>query len=481
MQLRFQPVSKAYPYPEIVTGEAWTVHGTPNNKLGGTTDNQNKVMTVPLNRECENCGINHGREIRRHELGHAKWSPKTIGKLKPGVRPEALHLLEEVRINKLLFEAGLGSTNWSICEELVRARTRQLIEKGSIAELIMYGLAAYTLSDNPDKDSSYYRSVPGREYKVFSDAMQDAMNETQFTTLRRADIKYARSVVFAYVSKLVDGYYTYGNISYRRVQKLAEPLSAILNMFLDRPNEQEIFASESTVGEGESENQDGESVEEGGTGDGDLEKRMRKALAERMTYTSTTEMGFWGDMTIVKPPLPVNLTARLKAGRAYRPADFGYNPKYINRFCIDKKIFKQKQTVLGGTILIDASGSMSFDGKDILDILQLLPAATIAMYNGYGNVGTLRIIAKAGHRVHQDYLDMHSGSGNVVDGPALDWLSTMPPRRIWVSDMHVFGGSGATNGYNLLKYCYDMVTKHRIINLQNIEEVKEHAIKLNMI
>ena len=481
MQSRFQPVSKAYPYPEIVTGKAWTVHGTPNNKLGGTTDNLNNVMTVPLNRECENCGVNHGRQIRRHELGHAKWSPKTMGKLKPGVRPEAIHLLEEVRINKLLFEAGLGSTDWVMCEELVRAKTRQLIEKGSIAELIMYGLAAYSLSLNPDHGSSYHKSVPGREYKVFTDAMQDAMNETQFTTLRRADIKYARSVVFAYISKLVDGYYRFGSISYRRVQKLAEPLSAILNMFLDRPNKQEIFASEDTNSEGESENQDGESVEENGVGDGDLERRMRKALAERMTYTSTTEMGYWGDMTIIKPPLPVNLTARLKAGRAYRPADFGYNPKYINRFCIDKKIFKQKQTVLGGTILIDASGSMSFDGKDILDILQLLPAATIAMYNGFGNSGYLRIIAKSGHRVHEDYLNTHSGSGNVVDGPALDWLSTMPPRRIWVSDMHVFGGSGATNGYNLLKYCYDMVTKHRIINLQNIQEVKEHAIKLNMI
>ena len=50
---------------------------------------------------------------------------------------------------------------------------------------------------------------------------------------------------------------------------------------------------------------------------------MRKVPAQRMTYTSTTEMGYWGDMTIVKPPLPVNLTARLKAGRAYRPVDFG--------------------------------------------------------------------------------------------------------------------------------------------------------------
>ena len=65
--------------------------------------------------------------------------------------------------------------------------------------------------------------------------------------MRRADIKYARSVVFAYISKLVDGYYRFGSISYRRVQKLAEPLSAILNMFLDRPNEQEKFSSEDTI------------------------------------------------------------------------------------------------------------------------------------------------------------------------------------------------------------------------------------------
>ena len=71
------------------------------------------------------------------------------------------------------------------------------------------------------------------------------------------------------------------------------------------------------------------------------------------------------------------------------------------------------------------------------------------MYNGFGN--TVVTYYSKFIRVHEDYLDRNSGSV-VVDGPALDWLSTMPPRRIWVSDMHVFGGSGATNGYNLLKY-----------------------------
>ena len=100
--------SKAYPYPEIVTGEKWEVIGTVNNSPDGSTDNLNRQMTVPLDRECTECGINHSRMIRRHELGHAKWSPKTMGKLKPGVRAEAVHVLEEVRINHLLYENQLA-------------------------------------------------------------------------------------------------------------------------------------------------------------------------------------------------------------------------------------------------------------------------------------------------------------------------------------------------------------------------------------
>ena len=87
-------------------------------------------------------------------------------------------------------------------------------------------------------------------------------------------------------------------------------------------------------------------------------------------------------------------------------------------------------------------------------------------------------------RVDNKYLANHSGKGNVVDGPALEWLATMPARRIWVSDMHVFGAEGrggASAGYNLIKECYDICTKHKIINLKDIDEVKEHALKLNTV
>jgi hypothetical protein len=57
----------------------------------------------------------------------------------------------------------------------------------------------------------------------------------------------------------------------------------------------------------------------------------------------------------------------------------------------------------------------------------------------------------------------------------------MPSRRIWVSDMHVFGAGNNSNGFNLLKYCYDVCLKSNIINLKDIQEVKEHALKLNVV
>ena len=208
---------------------------------------------------------------------------------------------------------------------------------------------------------------------------------------------------------------------------------------------------------------------------------MRTDLQHDMLYRTSQGHGTWGKMEIMTPPMSVNLRSRINHGRAYRPMEYGYNPKYINRYLVDKKIFKQKQRVKGGTILIDASGSMSFSGQDILEIMMMLPAVNIAMYNGNWEKGWLHIIAKNGMRVDDKYLDEYTGGGNVVDGPALRWLAEMPERRIWVSDMKVFGTGEHSNGYNLLRDCYDICTQNKIINLKDIEEVKEHALKLNQV
>jgi len=472
--------SKAYPYPEIVTGEKWEVVGTINNSPDGSTDNLNRQMTVPLDRECTECGINHSRMIRRHELGHAKWSPKTMGKLKPGVRAEAVHVLEEVRVNHLLYENKLALSEPSKCLDVIQQETMKLVYESGIAEIILMGLASKWKVPDIDTNRRYASYKYNDEWVVMSACFNMIRNDDTVTDYRKQQIIYAERIIARFFQSITN--HGYGQtISYRKVQKYAEPLSAILDMFRDAPTQDEVYKpkpkSHTAPGIDESEGNAEESNELGG---GSLEQRTRDDLAE-LLYRSTQGEGRWGEMFTHQPPLSVNLQSRLKNGRSYRPADFGYNPKYINRYCIDKKIFKQKMTALGGTILIDASGSMSFNGEDILEVMQQLPAVTIAMYNGTGDTGDLRIIAKNGKRVTEKYLDNHSGYGNVVDGPALEWLGTQPARRIWVSDMHVFGAHGDTAGFNLMADVNKIVRKYNIINLKNIEEVKEHALKLNVV
>ena len=494
---------KAYPYPEIVTGEQWHVLENTEHDPQPRTDNLNKQMYVPMDRECEYCGINHSRMIRRHELGHAKWSPKTMGKLMRGTRAEAVHALEEVRINYLLQHKGnLGVDELMVCQEELEHKIPHIRFTGSIADIILHLLDSYTYVPNKSGYNHY-----GQQFDIAKDYLSKAQVSSELTDLRKAQLDFAINTALSYIRRLTT--HKWNQLpSYRKVQKLAEKLSVILNEFIDKPNPDEV-RTQPGQGQGnkledcQNENGDGESCSEsdekcepckdkqaeqheGGelTGDSEvdrLNKRMRKELIETMTYRTSDGVGRWGEMDTLEPPLTVNLQGRLKNNRMYRPADFGYNPKYINRYCIDRKIFKQKQNVKGGTILIDASGSMSFNGQDILEIMQMLPAVNIAMYNGYGHTGTLRVIARNGMRVDDNYLDRYSGGGNVVDGPALRWLASMPPRRIWVSDMYVFGAGNNSSGFNLIKECYDLCTQNKIINLKDIEEVKEHALKLNTV
>jgi len=497
--------NKPYPYPEIITGTEWQVRETLNGQ-GACTDNLNYQMTVPLDRECEYCGCNHGRMVRRHELGHVKWSPKTMGKLSPQTRKEAVEVLEEIRVNYLMYINNLGINEPTMCLEMFRMKLIQLIEKGSIAEIILYGLACMWKTNEIDEDHKYvnpyeasngfykkdkYRRAQYESYHKWSSefiALKEIMakfrTEPNVSQIRQAELEFAHNQMYHFYSKLIKVRHNNStSISYRKVQKIAEELSLVLDTFMDKP-EESIYqqpSQDNLEESGEnSNNQDAKS----GVGDTvkDLEERMRKSLIEEMQYNSSSGIGKWGTMTIHKPPLTDNLQARLKNGRQYRPADFGYNPKYINRYCIDKKIFKQKQHVLGGTILIDASGSMNFSANDLLEIMQLLPAVNIAMYNGSYNTGDLRVIAKNGMRVNQNYLYKHKGRGNVIDGPALEWLASQPPRRIWVSDMHVFGIHGKnSSGMNLMRDVLQICTSNKIINLKDIDEVKEHAIKLNMV
>jgi hypothetical protein len=78
--------------------------------------------------------------------------------------------------------------------------------------------------------------------------------------------------------------------------------------------------------------------------------------------------------------------------------------------------------------------------EDALDrLLAATPIGTkVAIYSGRGEQGELRIVAQDGRRAARDALGRY-GAGNIVDLPALEWLSRQPRPRIWLSDGRVTG------------------------------------------
>jgi hypothetical protein len=65
----------------------------------------------------------------------------------------------------------------------------------------------------------------------------------------------------------------------------------------------------------------------------------------------------------------------------------------------------------------------------------------VATYSGNRTSGTLHIVARKGRVANADGLRLarSSGSGNIVDGPALQWLAQQQAPRLWVSDGYVTG------------------------------------------
>ena len=496
------------PYPEIVSGEnGWTVFEDKDNPR---TSNLNKQMYVPMSGNCINCDINHNHMIRRHELGHVKWSPKTIGRLKEGEHEKAIHVLEEVRIHHLLNYEGLLIDKPVQCIEKTIAFWTSVIFEGSIPDIVLALLSVYWTSSLIEPNTWRRGEPDNAELSVFKD-MYNMVTEAKILTLQREkDIDWAIELSSYFYDKITkkgrNARYWAEKISYRKVRIVAKELSKLLDEFPEKPLSKDVLESEKLKSEEQKEKQkkydeqksssksDDDSDELAEDTDRDNRKiSLQNALQEtekelyqktkgEMEYTPSQDFkGRWYDYDVITPDLPVNLQSKLKEGREYRPMDYGYNPKYINRYCIDKKIFKQRQKVYGGTILIDASGSMQFSGDDILEIMQELPAVKIAMYNikGYqSDKGSIRIIGNNGKRATEEYMGEHSGGGNGIDGPALRWLSQQKPKRIWVSDMYVFGKYNS-NSNNLLQECKQIMNQNGIFRLADIDEVKRFALEIN--
>jgi hypothetical protein len=145
----------------------------------------------------------------------------------------------------------------------------------------------------------------------------------------------------------------------------------------------------------------------------------------------------WGTMEIVTPPLHLSLMQR-RLIRRITPKEHGTGIMFPTRLDHDDKMFGHMKRVAGGTVLIDVSSSMDLSNDEIKAMIKAAPGLTVAIYAGYSSGrGELIIVAKKGKMA--DIKNINHGGCNVIDGPALRWLATMPEPRVWVCDGLVTG------------------------------------------
>jgi len=160
-------------------------------------------------------------------------------------------------------------------------------------------------------------------------------------------------------------------------------------------------------------------------------------------------------------------------GKRNRATDEGSYPRQLHRLLIDGKIFRHTRRGKGGSVLIDASGSMQLDNEAIQKILNAAPGCVVAVYSGNTHDGILRILAQDGRQVDKQYIGAPAGGANVVDGPALQWLSKQAKPRIWVSDGQVTGVNDRMSAINSLE-CVGITRRHQIAQ----EKDMSNAVKL---
>lgn len=174
----------------------------------------------------------------------------------------------------------------------------------------------------------------------------------------------------------------------------------------------------------------------------------------------------WGELM---PLRTANMSLTKKPRGSSRIwTDEGVVPVAPYRLTVDSRVFARKRRIKGGTVLIDASGSMSFSEEELASVIDAAPGALIAAYAGRGERGYLAIVAKNGRMATGEAAmeALADCGGNIVDGPALRWLAKQPGPRIWVSDGMVTGINDDM-GVNLMQ------DVNALVNSADIERVEE--------
>ena len=173
-----------------------------------------------------------------------------------------------------------------------------------------------------------------------------------------------------------------------------------------------------------------------------------------------------GHMVITKPPMDISI-APILTGKSSRSSSEGAIVTRPDRMYTDGGIFskkKRRSAKIGGTVLVDVSGSMSID-PDIIysQVKKFGGSMTWAVYAGdtLSDVGELVIYSHNGYAIDPSRYTRWCGHGNVVDVPAIDWLVDQKGPKTLICDLD-FTGRGDSRRSDITEYCYTMILKHKI-------------------
>lgn len=448
------------PLPEAIDGEKWKI--TEGGRHASMTFIP-RQMIVPLSSSARD------RFVRLHEQAHAKWTPRAKDPVKEaaklGVPWNYIQAAEDGRIHQRL-RSSAGFTNDDLIGGLDDREADSIVRRFLEQPDPLSPYVTTLFSTIGTSDST--RLVAAVKNIIASDSTPPATRE-----LAKHIDERGKQVVREAYRVLCSGRKG-KEPEFADTLRAAKYLYDALGAEQKRPEEKN---DKSDKGEAMKDAGEETKAEEKISEESDeLLKRLRAELANQPKFKVGNK---WGKAQVQVLPMTVTNKAALTS-RRNRAYDVGAIPRYMHRMCSDRRVFSQKRKARGGTVLIDTSGSMSINTFQIDYVLERAPCATIAMYSGNDVSGYISIIARNGHRAEAVTIDKArkiSGFGNIIDGPALRWLTKQEEPRIWVCDGYVTGCHD-TQSSNLLAEAGALVMYGRVKRISTMDEAMKKFDKV---
>lgn len=439
------------PLPELLDGDDWEARNSGDLKKA-YVDFKKKEFVVPF------MGGPSGELVRAHEAMHVKISPKDH----PFRDADFVtyQSVEDARVNQGLRLAGIDTDRGRVWKD---AELEKIFEQPEFSTPLRMGEAYFAtkgLAEGEAVREIIKKKFPDRPVLDICEEL-----DTEFFTSNESK-----------------GYLTSDSERDTCVKELIKRMKEI-----ETPQEQAMDNAASN-GKG---SKKGNITQAWQPGKGDklledmeldiITAEEREEIKNALPYhLDQKNMEFYGSkppgkMEIDTPKFDSFLKFKKVKSVKKTASDEGVIPSRMHRYATDMRVFSRNgRRRTSSAVLVDVSGSMSLSAQQIMEIIRLSPEGIVAIYSAQYSAGTLRVVAEKG-RVYSRLKkggngDM--GGSNVVDYPALQWLSKRPEKhKLWVSDGHVTGMNDSYLEPLYIRKIVNLVQKHKIIRVDGVKDL----------